>query len=198
MKIPDIIKQINKLVSNSSSFKLNYDRLKFYLDSAIDYINDGLLTNYPTIDEYWENNINYWSVKINIGVTPFIVSYSFSSDSYWLDNKTLYLYLGSEKVKQEDLPNYLLSCEDGILYKKNSYGNYTEEYYELVTKIPDDFDYNVIPDKYIRSCLIYKASALYLEEEDELEGQYQTYSSKANIALSTWKKQYYSMYECNW
>ena len=54
MLINDIIKQINKLLSNSSSFLLTYERLRQYIDVAVDHINFELKTNMKTPHEEWE------------------------------------------------------------------------------------------------------------------------------------------------
>ena len=82
------------------------------------------------------------------------------------------------------------------------WGKYTEENSVIYNTIedlgPEYFDYNELPDRYIRSCLAYYTAALYLEEEDELENQYRVYLSKADKELVNWKKQFYSMYDTEW
>ena len=62
----------------------------------------------------------------------------------------------------------------------------------------EGMNYTEIPDRYIRSCMVYYTAALYLEEEDELEGQYQTYKNKADEELKEWRRQYYSCYDTKW
>lgn len=203
MKVNEIVRRINELVSNSSSFKLNYNRLKFFIDSAVDTINIELLTEYPTIDEYWSNNNNYWSILIGLGIAPEIMSNVETTDDVWFNTKYNKIYYGSKPVEQVVLspefkfPQYLYVQETYKFYELID-GVYVEKEYTAITEMPYDFDYNVFPDKYIRSCVIYHATALYLEEEDELESQYQTYKAKAMKELANWKKQYYSMYECEW
>lgn len=203
MKVNEIVRRINELVSNSSSFKLNYNRLKFFIDSAVDTINIELLTEYPTIDEYWSNNINYWSILIGLGIVPEIISNVETTDDVWFNTKYNKIYYGSEPVEQVVLspefkfPQYLYVQETYKFYELID-GVYVEKEYNVITEMPNDFDYNVFPDRYIRSCVIYHATALYLEEEDELESQYQTYKAKAMKEIANWKKQHYSMYECDW
>ena len=203
MKVNEIVRRINELVSNSSSFKLNYNRLKFFIDSAVDTINIELLTEYPTIDEYWSNNINYWSILIGLGIVPEIISSVETTDDVWFNTKYNKIYYGSEPIEQVvlspefEFPQYLYVQETYKLYELVD-GVYVEKEYNVITEMPNDFDYNVFPDRYIRSCVIYHATALYLEEEDELESQYQTYKAKAMKEIANWKKQHYSMYECDW
>ena len=204
MTVNEIVKRINELVSNSSSFKLNYNRLRFFIDSAVDTINIELLTEYPTIDEYWSNNINYWSILIGLGIVPEITSIETTSDGIWFNTTDNKLYYGDIPVKQADVsfifPQYVYAQETYKLYELVDLFNgiYVEKEYNVITEMPQDFDYNVFPDRYIRSCVIYHATALYLEEEDELESQYQTYKAKAMKEIANWKKQHYSMYECDW
>lgn len=46
-----IIKGVNKLVSNNSSYPLNYNQLMLYLDTTVDFINSTLGTSFKTISE---------------------------------------------------------------------------------------------------------------------------------------------------
>ena len=46
MKLYDILRGVNRLVSNSSSYPLGYDTLQLYLDTTIDYINGYLYENF--------------------------------------------------------------------------------------------------------------------------------------------------------
>lgn len=63
MLINDIIKQINKLLSNSSSFLLTYERLRQYIDVAVDHINFELKTDMKTPHEEWEGK--EWAYTIS-------------------------------------------------------------------------------------------------------------------------------------
>lgn len=63
MKLNKIIDQVNKLVSNSSSFKLSYNKLEFYLNKSIDRINQFLGTHFRTPEEYYEDSKLYTSLK---------------------------------------------------------------------------------------------------------------------------------------
>lgn len=65
MLINDIIKQVNKLVSNSSSFLLRYDNLKNYINSAVDIINLRLKTNMATPEEEWETKKWIYTISNN-------------------------------------------------------------------------------------------------------------------------------------
>lgn len=51
MKINDIVLNINQLVGNGPSSILTYDRLKFYIDSVIDQINETCFTSFPNMDD---------------------------------------------------------------------------------------------------------------------------------------------------
>lgn len=55
MLINDIVKQINTLVSNSSSFQLTYEKLKYYINMSVDFINFELKTNMLNPEEEWES-----------------------------------------------------------------------------------------------------------------------------------------------
>lgn len=197
MLLKDIISSINKLVSNNSSFKLDYDRLKLYLDGAIDYVNTELLTEYPTIEEYFYNNIGYYSVILNEGITPVLVSNKPMCNNYVFDEYQSMLLYNNLPVGANS-PEYIFVKESSKFYKLLPDYSYYEQSYDMLEFMPLEYDYNDIPDRYIRSCVIYKAASLYLEEEDELESQYQTYRSKADKELAKWKQQYYSMYKCAW
>jgi hypothetical protein len=115
---------LNKLVSNYSSVPLTYEKLEFYLDSSIDYINENLGTSFKTIKEEYEASEYY-----NVDTAPIPTS---------------------------------------------------------------SYSYTGIPEKYIRSILLYKTAALFLEEEDETEDQYKIYNSRAERALINWRKEGYS------
>ena len=59
MYVKDILTRINGLLSNASSFKLSYSKLKFYLDGAIDHVNESLKTEYTSIDDAYRSDLKY-------------------------------------------------------------------------------------------------------------------------------------------
>lgn len=202
MYVKDILTRINGLLSNASSFKLSYSKLKFYLDGAIDHVNESLKTEYPSIDDAYRSDLKYNYAVCKGYVTLYIhkkdIKYAFD-----LSTRTLYDIENKQKYTGFADAVYIES-EDKLFIKE--YSKYT---YHFDSMVPDsvingdinnieNFDYNVLPDRYIRSCVVYYASALYLEEEDELEGQYQEYKSKAKEELQEWKHQYYSCYDTEW
>lgn len=202
MYVKDILTRINGLLSNASSFKLSYSKLKFYLDGAIDHVNESLKTEYPSIDDAYRSDLKYNYAICKGYVTLYIhkkdIKYAFD-----LSTRTLYDIENKQKYTGFADAVYIES-EDKLFIKE--YSKYT---YHFDSMVPDsvingdinnieNFDYNVLPDRYIRSCVVYYASALYLEEEDELEGQYQEYKSKAKEELQEWKHQYYSCYDTEW
>lgn len=193
MLLNDIVKRVNQLISNNSSYNLNFNKLEFYIDSAVDRINEVLKENFKTPREYFESNF-----------VDEVISYS----EYYLG------VFGSA----EDIPVDAIS--DGyIFYKAGSCSDETVGYYlrqnstwVLVDELSDlsgiisfedteisnylsKYNYKVIPDKYIRRCLIYLVAAYYLEEEDELENQYAIYKDKAEQSLLEWQQLGYSVYD---
>ena len=202
MYVKDILTRINGLLSNASSFKLSYSKLKFYLDGAIDHVNESLKTEYPSIDDAYRSDLKY-----NYAVCKgYVTLYIHKKDiKYAFDLSTRTLYDIENKQKYTGFADAVyIEYEDKLFIKE--YSKYT---YHFDSMVPDsvikedinnieNFDYNVLPDRYIRSCVVYYAAALYLEEEDELEGQYQEYKSKAKEELQEWKHQYYSCYDTEW
>lgn len=202
MYVKDILTRINGLLSNASSFKLSYSKLKFYLDGAIDHVNESLKTEYPSIDDAYRSDLKYNYAVCKGYVTLYIHK---KDNKYAFDLSTRTLYDIENKQKYTGFADAVyIESEDKLFIKE--YSKYT---YHFDSMVPDsvingdinnieNFDYNVLPDRYIRSCVVYYASALYLEEEDELEGQYQEYKSKAKEELQEWKHQYYSCYDTEW
>jgi hypothetical protein len=189
MLLNDIVKRVNKLISNNSSYNLNFAKLEFYIDSAIDRINEVLKENFKTPREYFEDNF-----------VDEVISYSDK-------------YLGVFE-KSEDIP--VDSISDGYIYyqTKDVSGYYLRQsgVWVLVDDLSDlsgiisfadvelnnyvsKFNYRVIPERYTRSCIIYFAAAYYLEEEDELENQYAVYKDKAEQSLLEWQQLDYSVYD---
>lgn len=185
MLLNDIVKRVNKLISNNSSYNLNFAKLEFYIDSAVDRINEILKESFQTPREYFESNF-----------VDEIISYS--------DN-----YLG---IFEDD--SLLISANDGDIYYKLDVGYFLRQNnsWVLVDEISDlagiisftdmevsnytnKFNYKVMPERYIRKCLIYFVAAYYLEEEDELESQYAVYKDTAEQSLLEWQQLDYSVYD---
>lgn len=200
MLIKDIVKKINKLVSNNTSFKLDYERLRLYIDGAVDHINTELLTEYKTPQEVFEELIGYYSALYNLEISSVILSNTTpDADGYMFNTeRNMLVYNGQLVDAPTQLFPYIYVIENMGLYAQLEDGSFEQIEYSLLDKMPEDINYTEIPDRYIRSCVAYYAAALYLEEEDELESQYYAYKSKADAELKNWKKQYYSMYECRW
>ena len=217
MLVKDIINNINKLLSNNTSFRLSYERLKFHLDSAIDNINRELLTNYPTIQEMYDSARGYYYM-ISLGYNVLLLH----ENNYYLDENTGKLYYRDNNktvdtdiiyglYNEDNCSSYIIDTNNE-LYLSDGSELYTEDNYRLSiaytytelqeSDIPEvvnmDVNYVAIPDRYIRSCVVYGAVCNYLEEEDELENQYRIYKNKVEQEIDNWKKQYYSMYECRW
>jgi hypothetical protein len=217
MYLDKIIKYINKLVSNTSSFRLNYGNIDFYLDRTIDHINETLITNFRTISEYFEISKFYSSVLkyINSKEDFIIEGYITDDGILYYDqttNKIYYKYiLGNGDIQLIEFTKensdityvfYINNLNIFITYKNGEWGSITEELhrdipiYDTVEKLGYEyFDYNELPDRYIRNCVIYYAAGLYLEEEDELENQHDTYLKKADEELASWRKEHFSCYE---
>ena len=217
MLVKDIINNINKLLSNNTSFRLSYERLKFHLDSAIDNINRELLTNYPTIQEMYDSARGYYYM-VSLGYNVLLLH----ENNYYLDESTGKLYYRDNNktvdtdiiyglYNEDNCSSYIIDTNNE-LYLSDGSELYTEDNYRLSiaytytelqeSDIPEvvnmDVNYVAIPDRYIRSCVVYGAVCNYLEEEDELENQYRIYKNKVEQEINNWKKQYYSMYECRW
>ena len=200
MLIKDIVQKINKLVSNNTSFKLDYERLRLYIDGAVDHINTELMTEYMTPQERFEELQGYYSALFNSNISAEVLSWSVPNErGYMFDpNKFMLIYKGQLVDAPTQMFPYIYIIENMGLYRQLIDGSFEQISYTMLDKMPNDFNYDEFPDRYIRSCLIYYAAALYLEEEDELESQYAAYKSKAAAEIAKWKQQYYSMYECGW
>lgn len=223
MYLDKIISYVNKLLSNSSSFKLNYtDKLSLYLDNSIDHINRELLTNFRTISEYFEDSKFFFSVLKYISEKFDTKSFGGSISScelgslyYNEDDGKIYDSVFNEVFEsplikdgyevfyyiQKDNIFVSTKLQNGIAVwtKYTITDSHDIEIFESIEELGVQyFNYNELPDRYIRSCVIYYTAALYLEEEDELENQYSVYLSKANEELSIWKKQFYSVYDTSW
>ena len=188
MLLENIIKHVNKIIANNSSFKLNYDQLEFYINTAVDYINTVLKTQMLNPQEQWENNLLLNNILYNESI------------------KSTHMYLGEYDKHPIDANGAIYyNTTDNLLYYCN------EDTWELldidngkpdikdliIKKVPLYFDYNALPDNIIRMVLIYYVAASYLEEEDEFESQYKTYLNKAEDNLLSIRSIYYSMYDLN-
>lgn len=191
MILQDIVKRINKLISNNSSYNLNFDKLEFYIDTAVDHINLTLKENFKTPREYFDSNFvdevisysdKYLGIFEDISVLePLEDGYIYYKPGSCND-KTVGYYFKEEGawVLADDISD----LSDLISFNDQDLSNY-------VTK----FNYKVMPERYIRKCLIYFAAASYLEEEDELENQYAVYKDSAQRALEEWQQLDYSVFD---
>lgn len=205
MHVSIIIDRINEILSNNSSFKLSYDKLKFFLDNAVDNINRELRTSYLTIDEVYYKDFKY-NYALCSGYTPLYIRANDEKYSVILGNGYIALKDSATDEYYDGIADAVYLEEYDTLYVKSSGSEYThifdvimDESEMVNTKyIIGKLNYTEIPDRYIRSCLIYYTAALYLEEEDELESQYQIYKNKAQEELIEWKHEYYSCYDTRW
>jgi len=179
MLLKTIVNQINKLISNSSSFQLPYDRLEFYIDSSIDIINGKLRTTYRTPKQLYEDYELYYN-------TMFLTNYlgQFSADPTEFNTGDIYYNVVDKIFKERTLGQWLEYNPENTVW--------TGTFGDRISS--EKFNYNEIPDHYIRQCVIYQASALYLEEEDETETQYMVYKNKAELELENWLRLDYSMF----
>lgn len=166
MLLSDIIKRINKLVSNSSSFQLNYAQLQHYIDAAVDHINLVLKTDMLTPQEQYEReNIHNYINSLLSQYGVFTISDLMVALSRNGENITSY----------------------------SEFRDYIDNQISIDT-VPMSYNYTEMPDNIIRTVLIYHIAASYLEEEDEFESQHQAYMNRADSALQDILKTYYSMY----
>lgn len=193
MLINDIIKQINKLLSNSSSFLLTYERLRQYIDVAVDHINFELKTNMKTPHEEWEEKewiytISHYDKYLGSFYTPPKVTADQVGKIYYDLSYRTYYYFNSTQWCPINLENGTYISD----------GNEINLNIEQIAIDVADMAYMSMPDNVIRSVLIYYAAASYLEEEDEFEAQHSAYKQKAEENLQKIKQTNYSMYTCNW
>ena len=190
MLLKDIVKRVNQLISNNSSYNLNFNKLEFYIDSAVDRINEVLKENFKTPREYFESNfvdevISYSEYYLGVFGSAEDIPVDAISDGYIYyqtncSNPGYFLRQNGVWVLVDDLSDLsgIVSFADVEL---NNYVN--------------KFNYRVIPERYVRGCIIYFAAAYYLEEEDELENQYAVYKDKAEQSLLEWQQLDYSVYD---
>lgn len=183
MFVSEIIKNVNTLVGNNTSTKLNYKRLEFYIDAAVDYINNELGTSFRGPSKLYEDNKylynTLWSDEFIGAYAEALPSPSeFPVDSIILEsNLGVFLKTDGAAWLEYDITESTLP--DG-----KTFINYL-----------DKFDYREIPNYYIRYCLVYSIAVLFLEEEDELERQHSTYQSRVDSTILRWKQLEYSMFD---
>lgn len=208
MLLKDIIRQINRLISNNSSYNLNFEKLEFYINIAIDQINEVLNTCFPTPREYFDSNAvdeiisysdNYLGVYEDITVLDSVedgqIYYKTSnpinnscqlqshckepSEPVEMSNSGYYVRRDGVWVLVSDIAD----IDDIVSFSNINLNNYV-----------NDFDFKGLPDKYIRKCVVYLAAANYLEEEDELENQYSVFKARAEESLQYWKQTEFSSF----
>lgn len=246
MKLSDILKHINMLVSNNSSYRLPFSKLEFYLDRAVDYINTQLNTTFKTIREFYEvSKINFsvetgnyylgrfmahptfsnYRISDNL-VYPLAITHDTDTGKYYALNSLYNWDVITEEMSLEydeassNLPTYTYgNTVDEKYYKCTPTIHLSEqaglpslssiptpEWVDLnIEEYPiaslDDttlqglFEYTELPDRYIRSVLVYYAAASYLEEEDETEDQYRLYMNRVDQFIIKWKGESYSCYD---
>lgn len=183
MLLNKFIKQVNKLVGNSSSFALTYDQLEQYINTAVDTINLELKTTMLSPEEDWSFHQTYYSI---------IYSKQFLGSLNYIDS--------SQVVRLGDMYYNLLE-EDYYIYTTEGWQKIFANEFDTGALVPrinikdSLYDYKCMPEYIIRSVLCYLTAALYLEEEDELENQYRTYMSKVEENLIRVKHTYYSSYD---
>lgn len=180
MLLSDIIKRINKLVSNSSSFQLNYSQLKHYIDASVDYVNLNLKTDMLTPQEAWDKkNIHDYINSLLSQYSVYTISELMlaittdSNNNYNITNESEFKVFIDENL-------------DAYLVTQN-----------LTAEVPTTYEYTEMPDNIIRTVLIYYIAASYLEEEDEFETQHTSYIERATRAMQEILKTYYCMYHTN-
>lgn len=185
MLLNDIVKRVNKLISNNSSYNLNFNKLEFYIDSAVDRINEVLKESFQTPREYFEANfvdeiISYSDKYLGIFKDDSLLTSANDGDIYYKLDVGYYIKSNGVWVLVDEISD----LADVISFSDTEVSNYT-----------DKFNYKVISERYIRKCLIYFVAAYYLEEEDELESQYAVYKDKAEQSLLEWQQLDYSVFD---
>lgn len=193
MLINDIVKQINKLLSNSSSFLLTYERLEQYINVAVDHINFELKTNMKTPQEEWEEKEWIYTISnhpdyLGSYYTPPKLTADQVGKIYYDLSYCTYYYFNSVQWCP-------INLENGTYFYDGNEINLNIEQIDIDVA---DMAYMSMPDNVIRSVLIYYAAASYLEEEDEFEAQHSAYKQKADENLQKIRQTNYSMYICNW
>lgn len=182
MTFKEIQENISTLCSNSSSFAVKPYKINFYINNAVDYINSYLRTNFMTPSEQYYNNKNYYDLIYNEHYKGEFIN----ADSLEKINGDIYYNLPDSLYYSYDEDTTTWKVYD-ILNALDPSKTFSDYY--------DVFDYTVFPDRHMRQCVIYKATALFLEEEDELEQQYYTFSNKADAFLKSWQQIDYSCYD---
>ena len=200
MLLTKIVSAVNKLVGNNSSIPLTYNKLEFYINSAVDYINLFLNTEMHTPSEDWQvNQITYNIIYSD----KYLGEYAFTEEDMingvWQTYPELRDAESGKIFYNTSLDLYyksFLQDENTIWLKQNVSDFYNLENLRLETTLK--YNYTCLPEKVIRQVLVYYIAALYLEEEDEFETQYKTYKTRAEDALEKIRKIHYSVYDVEW
>lgn len=201
MLLTKIVSAVNKLVGNNSSIPLTYNKLEFYINSAVDHINLFLNTEMHTPSEDWDVNKENYNIIYN---NKFLGSFAVTLDDP--NNKDWLLISELAAAKKDDMffntknNKYYICMYDG--FRDNKFMVMTNIQIlalpELSISNTKNYNYTCLPENVIRQVLIYYIAALYLEEEDEFESQYKTYINRADEALEKIRKIHYSSYDVNW
>jgi hypothetical protein len=183
MLLSQIIKRVNRLVGNSSSFALTYNQLEQYIDSAVDHINFELKTNMLTPSDDWFYHEDIYKI---IYSKKFLGTYNQLESSFQPKEGDMYYNSYSEQYLIYTSGNW-----EEIFVNEDDTGALVPS----LTIEQANYNYKCMPDDIIRSILVYAIAAFYLEEEDELESQYRTYMSKVEEGLADVKRIYYSCYD---
>ena len=168
MKLSDILKHINMLVSNSSSYKLPFSKLEFYLDRAVDYINTQLFTTFKTIREYYEvSKINFSVETGDHYLGRFMAHPTFSNHRI---SDTLVYTLAATHDTNTDAYYALDSLYNWVAITGETYS----EYAEVANNLPVYTYGNTVDGKY------YKCTpTIYISEEAGLP-------SRSNVTFPEW------------
>lgn len=196
MKVGDIINRINQLLSNSTSYKLRYKDLRPYIDGAIDYINDTLRTEYATPQEAYDKEKLYYYL---VSIGKFIAVPNKCNDIEFDEINRILKVNGVVQTVFNSVYDAVYIDKTNDAYILDNSGDWLQL---KLSDVPEnnilEYNYEPFPERYIRQCVVYKATALRLEEEDETEAQYSIYTNKAESTLVAWRKEHYSMYDCRW
>lgn len=193
MILQDIVKRINKLISNNSSYNLNFDKLEFYIDTAVDHINLTLKENFKTPREYFDSNFVDEVISYS---DKFIGSFDSPEDIPFEVNEDNYIFYNSGHCCDAETGYYISSGDSWVLVDELSDLSGIVSFNDMdINSYLDKFNYTEIPDRYIRRCVVYFAASFYLEEEDELESQYAVYKDRAEQSLAEWQQMDYSVFD---
>lgn len=198
MLLKDVIKRVNKLVGNGSSFRLHYKQLEPYIDSSIDYVCNFLRIHVPTPSEDWEDNIILYSIIYSDNYKGIFDPNTNNEMGCFYYNKEFnkYTYYASNGLHYD----IDLTTGEYIVYdiELDEEEDKQVPIIEDILSVIDKYDYNLLADDLIRSSLTYLIASSYLEEEDELEAQYRVYKERADSFLKDYRAMHYSCLDCYW